>query len=298
MPDEHNTSNPPGPPDPTLLETDLPCVSCGYNLRGLPPGGRCPECATPVAVSLQGDGLRFANRRWLQGIRWGVAALIAAHLYPLGLSLLFMFGPSLAAPSSTTQIILLFFVCFVYLALQIVGTVGTFLITSRDPRTMSGSDRRVLAWAARTAAVVLLVSASLTVVTPARVSGLSAAALILMYSVLSLASTLSYLGQLVYLRRLARRIPDATLSSWTLAFLLVSPALAVVHFLPALLLNSVAVLGVNATLLMIGNRHVVQLLLGVYVALLLCHRRALARVAKEASDLAQPTAEQNGPTAP
>ncbi|MBN1512009.1 MAG: hypothetical protein JXB13_08340 [Phycisphaerae bacterium] len=297
MPDEHNTSNPPESPDPTLLETDLPCVSCGYNLRGLPPDGRCPECATPVAVSLQGDWLRFANRQWLQGIRWGVAALIAAHLCPLGLSLLFMFGPSLAALSSTTQIIMSSLMCLVYLVLQTVGTVGTFLITSRDPRTMGRPDRRVLAWAARTAAVVLLVSASLTVVTPARMSGLSAAALIVMYSVLSLACTLFYLGQLVYLRRLARRIPDATLSSWTLAFLLVSPALAVVHLLPALLLNAVAILGVTATLLMIGNRHVVQLLPGVYVVLLLCHRRALARVAKEASDIAQPTAEQNDTTA-
>ena len=34
------------------LEKDLPCVRCGYNLRGLKPAGRCPECATPVSKAL------------------------------------------------------------------------------------------------------------------------------------------------------------------------------------------------------------------------------------------------------
>ena len=33
---------------------DLPCISCGYLLRGLPTGQDCPECGTPIeATTLQ-----------------------------------------------------------------------------------------------------------------------------------------------------------------------------------------------------------------------------------------------------
>jgi hypothetical protein len=30
------------------IHTDRPCANCGYNLRGLTSGGRCPECGTPI----------------------------------------------------------------------------------------------------------------------------------------------------------------------------------------------------------------------------------------------------------
>ncbi len=37
--------------DPSL-DRDLPCLTCGYNLRGLPMGSRCPECGLAIAVTL------------------------------------------------------------------------------------------------------------------------------------------------------------------------------------------------------------------------------------------------------
>ena len=36
------------------VESDVPCSRCGYNLRTLSSTGLCPECAAPVAESLQG----------------------------------------------------------------------------------------------------------------------------------------------------------------------------------------------------------------------------------------------------
>jgi hypothetical protein len=35
-----------------VIDRDLLCRGCGYNLRGLLPTGSCPECATEIAVSL------------------------------------------------------------------------------------------------------------------------------------------------------------------------------------------------------------------------------------------------------
>jgi len=33
------------------IERDLPCENCGYNLRGLSMGGRCPECGDPIGAA-------------------------------------------------------------------------------------------------------------------------------------------------------------------------------------------------------------------------------------------------------
>lgn len=64
-------------PDPSaLLQTDLPCVGCGYNLRTLPVAGRCPECGGEVGRSTAALGRRWAlaraDRQWLAGLRDGV----------------------------------------------------------------------------------------------------------------------------------------------------------------------------------------------------------------------------------
>lgn len=66
------------------LDSSLLCVSCGYDLRGLPAEGACPECATPIARSLLGDRLAGADVRWLTLVHrgqklaaWGLTILIA-----------------------------------------------------------------------------------------------------------------------------------------------------------------------------------------------------------------------------
>jgi hypothetical protein len=38
-------------------ETDILCENCGYMLNGLPPSGNCPECGTPIDLSIS-DQLR------------------------------------------------------------------------------------------------------------------------------------------------------------------------------------------------------------------------------------------------
>lgn len=41
---------------PILIDFDLPCMRCQYNLRGLPPeGARCPECGTDVVETINNE---------------------------------------------------------------------------------------------------------------------------------------------------------------------------------------------------------------------------------------------------
>ena len=52
------------------VDRDASCIECGYNLRGLPIDGTCPECGAGIAASLEaaerwglsGDGLRDTVR--------------------------------------------------------------------------------------------------------------------------------------------------------------------------------------------------------------------------------------------
>jgi hypothetical protein len=43
---------PPTPPTGDVVADDVPCATCGYNLRGLRGHGECPECAWFIANSL------------------------------------------------------------------------------------------------------------------------------------------------------------------------------------------------------------------------------------------------------
>ncbi len=71
------TDPPPGaepgvPPEqdrPGTVVVFVPCVQCGYDLRGLPADGRCSECGTEVRSSLSPDRLMFADAAWLAGLK-------------------------------------------------------------------------------------------------------------------------------------------------------------------------------------------------------------------------------------
>ncbi len=65
---------------PKLVDADRPCVRCSYNLRGLPRGGVCPECGTPIADSLRGDYLAFAAPEYLAAIHSGLNWVLAGVL--------------------------------------------------------------------------------------------------------------------------------------------------------------------------------------------------------------------------
>lgn len=63
------------------IDADLPCVKCGYNLRTRGVDSLCPECGTPVAVSVSPAGSLFASARHAARFQRGMV------LIPLSIAL-------------------------------------------------------------------------------------------------------------------------------------------------------------------------------------------------------------------
>lgn len=70
MPDEASAGQ--------VLDYDLACLQCGYNLRTQPRVGRCPECNAPVEQSWLDAPLSRANKKWLRQIRQGMTLVLNA----------------------------------------------------------------------------------------------------------------------------------------------------------------------------------------------------------------------------
>jgi len=76
-----------------FVEHDLPCLACGYNLRGLALAGLCPECAAPVTRSRAGNLLKNREPGWVGRVALGlrlvaVAFTICVSLLVVGLLML------------------------------------------------------------------------------------------------------------------------------------------------------------------------------------------------------------------
>ena len=75
------------PPEPSAaVEEDVRCAACGYNLRGLPTGGQCPECGAHVFSSIASHRvareaaarpLGFARRRSIWMLALGCLLIVA-----------------------------------------------------------------------------------------------------------------------------------------------------------------------------------------------------------------------------
>jgi len=62
---------------PLTIAADHSCVGCGYNLRGLPVDGRCPECGNTVTASfLATSGF---ERAWVEDLRDGAGLIVTAY---------------------------------------------------------------------------------------------------------------------------------------------------------------------------------------------------------------------------
>ena len=79
------------------VAADLPCGSCGYNLRTLSLAGACPECAWPVRRSMVTPILSCADAVWVRQLARGVLLLlVAAGVFYVGY--VFLYAPMPGLP--------------------------------------------------------------------------------------------------------------------------------------------------------------------------------------------------------
>lgn len=125
---------------------DLPCITCGYNLRSLPMGGRCPECNSTIESALHHGWLMFADPRWLRRLRSGVTlilwTLLAAVLNYIGfmVTLNIMFTASSGAPD---ELFTLAPYVVIGVGIAAVWLVSAFKLTMPEPTHVpDGRSRR------------------------------------------------------------------------------------------------------------------------------------------------------------
>lgn len=111
----------------------LSCLSCGYDLRGSPPGGRCPECGATSLARSPRTLARFGGEAWLQNasrrIRFWSVALVAIPptIVVAGVPVLFPPGPTLSWYVLTTIALIIVWMSMSALA------VGVWALTARHP---------------------------------------------------------------------------------------------------------------------------------------------------------------------
>ena len=114
-------------PKPTI-DTDLFCISCDYNLRGLRYGHKCPECGKTIRASPKTtDMLINGSPSRQRAIRLGLT-LCAGILIAVAIARLWLFGALVFAGWPPAQNIYL----WLGAALSMVWIVGVFLLTPPD----------------------------------------------------------------------------------------------------------------------------------------------------------------------
>ena len=207
---------PPRATTPRLLDAggalaiDVACRSCGYNLRGLRPGDRCPECGASIDQSLVADRLQFANPAWLRAVsggvrqvRWGFIVTSLTALAALAVEAVFpsrSHGAIAAAVLGTTAALAALITCW-----------GVWRATAPNPHELTQPRRSRAIYIARAALIVVALLLTLAVYATSLGPSDAAALLIgatLLGAVVAAAATLRRLSEL------AERIPAMSLAGW------------------------------------------------------------------------------------
>lgn len=221
----------------TLL-SDRRCVSCGYNLRGIAVAALCPECSRPVADSLRGELLQYADAAFIQKLLKGCNLIIwswwAILIAGLAASVLGFAIPSIASQANATADV-------VYAALSLTILLGYFLLTEPDPQLESEespkSARRIVRSAAILSFVLELSSTALGVALSGNAMGgpMLSSALLVLDCVWTVGLIIQFFAMLSYLRWFANRVPDRHMQRLAKRYRWLLPVLSFTIILPLLM---------------------------------------------------------------
>ena len=211
------------------ISEDTPCVQCGYNLRGLTQDKSCPECGTPIARSVLGDQLRYAEPEWLDKLRFGTSLKLWNILIAIVIVAVGMIIMSVGLPQAMVNLLALVGAG--------IGLWAAFLITTPEPRVLMREDPINLRKLVRACAVAS-VFGQFSSHAPQPAAAEIRIVLAIVGGALAVAGVVQMFGELVYYRRFARRIPDAKLEKSTTIVLWGLPSA-----LAAILVGSTIVVG-------------------------------------------------------
>ncbi len=226
---EPSDEPPPRPAITEVVEAGIGCRRCGYELRGLPAGGRCPECGTLVARSLHGDLLRYSDERYLAALHRGVVLILAAVAAQLVLAVLsIVAGISMAwAPAAAASLPLL--ASFAATTVSLVLLLGWWLFSAPDP-AFAGTDRGTTARGvvrATVAAEALLaaVGAAADAWSTTAIGRPMGAMVMAVGAAQLMASAVRFFASMLYLRWLAPRLPNAQVDARAKRLMWLGPVL-------------------------------------------------------------------------
>jgi hypothetical protein len=219
-----------------LATQDVPCLRCGYNLRGLQPHGVCPECGAPIERSLHGNLLRYSAPEYVATLHTGLLCILVAILTLVAGAML-MFTAGIAAemflPDEQWLLTLISNTITIgAIALSIVSVVGWWLFSTPD-QAIIGHDtgdmpRKILRVTVIVSAVFITIDAlgewwlyqdmpyDVLAAISAMVGGI--------------AWLVQFFASLLYIRWLAHRLPNPRIVSLSTTYLWLLPLIYILGF--------------------------------------------------------------------
>ncbi|MEC9373354.1 MAG: hypothetical protein VYC34_05890 [Planctomycetota bacterium] len=205
-----------------LVNRNIHCRSCGYNLKGLQRDAKCPECGHSIADSLRSDYLADRDPDYVARLQKGASLVFFLSLLNI---LLIAFGGFAATLVGGAAY---WIVTIGGVGVTVGLLAGWWLLSTPDPGDPAESKqvgpRRVL----RAAIIAQLVLLMLHAVAMAFVSGGAAPFVVILRFVgfLDLLARIAYfVSALMYIRNLSRRIPDERLEELARILLIAVPVL-------------------------------------------------------------------------
>lgn len=223
------------PPPPDLSTEDVPCLLCGYNLRGLRREGRCPECGTSIERSLHGNLLEYSNPHYLATLHRGLFLILAAivgQLVLVGLWIVVAFFASASRATANPNVALVVSetaASVLSIVLSLVLLYGWWLLSAPDPAFLGVGEGTL---ARRIVRITVIAAALLTPISGALDAQFVSASIqswfvfgsIVMVVELVVAAV-KFFASMLYIRWLAPRLPNTYVDERAKTFMWLIPVL-------------------------------------------------------------------------
>lgn len=115
-------------PPPMIVDAPRHCIRCGYSVKGLPLDGHCPECNTPVELSIREPMIASSAPEYLVTLRQGISLILYSIALAIFMTVL-KFVRITWIPPNTWQLGVSASTFFV----SVLGAIGYWRFTSPDP---------------------------------------------------------------------------------------------------------------------------------------------------------------------